>query len=334
MRRRDVLARIRRFLNNGDVNRFRTVFQIAAFALLIYGGLLAIDLGNTVPAFSCVFADTRAGACYLFPLQHQVNLTWKQYLGGRGIALLSGIVTFFLFFALFNKAWCGFACPLGAIQDWITKLRVKIGLQYASYREGTFGMLKSIKYVLLALLLLLPMGIANSLFGLPKLPHELGTAYCMICPGRTILPLFTGDTGVLAVDFSSRTMTVLTGLGMAITGVFLVGAFVKKRFFCLFCPMSALQYVFSKAALLRLRKNGSKCTRCGNCFRVCDVGIREIADDVTSTNIVKDDCMMCFKCVAACPEDKCLTVSFLGMPLYEATQEGFARRGEGRDRRG
>lgn len=320
------MTRLRRFLNNGDVNRFRLIFQIAAFGFLMYGGLLAIDLGNTVPAFSCVFADSRAGACYLFPLQHQVNMPWKQYLGGRGIGLYVGIGTFILFFILFNKAWCGFACPLGALQDWMTKLRTKIGMRYSLYAEETFGKLKAIKYVLLALLILLPLGIANSFFGLPKLPHDLATSYCMICPGRTILPLFTGDVSHLAVDFSSKTMTVLTGLGMAITGVFLVGAFVKKRFFCLFCPMSALQYAFSKAALLRLTKNGSKCTRCGNCYRVCDVGIKEIADDVTSKNIVKDDCMMCFKCVAACPEGKCLTVTFLGLPLYESTQEGFAKR--------
>ncbi len=320
------MSGLKRFLNNGDINRFRFWFQIGAFGLLIYGGLLALDISNSMPTFSCVFADSRGGTCYLYPLQHQVNMPWKQFPGGRGIGLVTGFVTFFLLFILFNKAWCGFACPLGTVQDWLSKARAGLRVRFSRYGEGTFRRLRGIKYVLLALVILLPLGIGNSLFGLPKLPHDLATAYCMICPGRTVLPLFTGDVSQLAVDFSSATMTVLTGLGMAVTGLFLVGSFVKRRFFCFFCPLSALQYVFSKAGLLRLAKDGGKCTRCGNCSRVCDVGIREIADDMTSRNIVQDDCMMCFKCVAVCPEERCLTVSFLGMPVYEATAEGYATR--------
>ena len=325
---------LRRFVNNGDINRFRLWFQLGAFLLLIYGGFLALDISNSLPTFSCVFADSRAGACYLYPLQHQVNMPWSQFVGGRGIGLAIGFITFVLLFILFNKAWCGFACPLGTMQDWITKLRTGLKIRYSIYSDGSLRRLKGIKYVLLALLILLPLGISNSFFGMPKLPHDLATSYCMICPGRTVLPLFTGDVSQLAIDFSSKSMTVLTGLGMTITGLFFVGAFVKKRFFCFFCPMSALQYAFSKAGLLRLTKKGSKCTRCGNCFRVCDVGIREIADDVKSKNIVKDDCMMCFKCVAACPEGNCLTVNVAGLPLYTSTQEGFAKRMERRAGRG
>jgi hypothetical protein len=36
--------------------------------------------------------------------------------------------------------------------------------------------------------------------------------------------------------------------------------------------------------------------------------------------------MLCLKCVAACPEDGCLKASFLGLPLYESTAEGFFTR--------
>ena len=325
------MERIRKYLNNGRIGRFRFYFQIGAFALLCYGGYLAIDISNNLPTFACAFVDSRAGLCYLYPIQHGLNLAWGQLAGPRGIAFATGLVSFFILFALFNKSWCGFACPLGTIQDWITKVREKLGVRYANYRETTFRRLKSIKYVLLALLILIPLGISNSFLGLPKLSHDFGTAYCMICPARTILPLSVGDFSQLVVNFSSPATMVLTGLGMAITGLFITGTFVKKRFFCLFCPMSALQYAFSRLSLLRLTKNGSKCTRCGDCYRVCDVGISEIADDITSKFIVKDDCMMCFKCVEACPEEQCLSVSLIGLPLYESTQEGFARRMKRRD---
>jgi polyferredoxin len=178
------------------------------------------------------------------------------------------------------------------------------------------------------------MGMSNAVSGIGKLSEDFMTPYCMVCPGRTVLPIFTGDIKQLVVDFSSKTKLTLTALGMAVTGAFVVGAFAKKRFFCLFCPMSALQYIFSKIGLLRLIKDGSKCTKCGNCYRVCDVGIKEIADDVVNRNIVQDDCMMCFKCVAACPEEKCLDVRFLGMPVYRSTEKGFFKRMEGKGKDG
>ncbi len=324
------MKRIKQIINNSDINRFRFYIQIAAFGLLIYGGYLAIDLGNHLPTFACTFVEKRGGACYLFGFQHQMNIPINQLFTGRGLGILTGLLTFFALFILLNKSWCGFLCPVGTLQDWITRLRIKCRVRYSTYSEGLFSRLKKIKYILLALLILLPLGISNSFAGLPRLPHDFSTPFCMICPGRTVLPIFSGDIGQLIVDFSSRTKMVLTGLGMVVTGLFFTGAFVKKRFFCLFCPMSALQYAFSKAAILKLKKDGAKCTRCGNCYRVCDVGIRDIAEDIVNTDITKDDCMMCFKCVAACPEEKCLRVTFIGVPVYESTEEGFYRRIEGR----
>ncbi len=320
------MSSIRRFLNNSDINRFRFYFQLFAFVLLMYGGYLAINIGDQLPTFACVFGEKRGGSCYLLGFQHQMSLPYARLFSGAGIGVLIGLGTFVGFFILFNKAWCGFACPLGTIQDWLTILRRKMGIYYSTYSEPVFKGLSTIKYILLALLILIPMGIGNSFFGLPTLNHDFGVPFCMICPGRTLLPLFNGDISQLAIDFSSKTKMVFSGLGLAVTGMFLAGAFAKKRFFCLFCPMSALHYIFSRASLLRLTKDGEKCTRCGNCYRVCDVGIRAIADDLDHKNIVKDDCMMCLKCVSACPEDDCLKATYLGIPLYESTAEGFFRR--------
>jgi len=323
------MNRLRIAVNNCRISRFRFYFQIAAFVLLVYGGYWAINIGDQLPTFACVFEKGRGGSCYLMGLQHQMSIPFKQLFSGRGIGVLVGLATFIGFFIVFNKSWCGYVCPLGTIQDWVTKFRNKLGIRYSTYSEPVNKKLKSVKYMLLALLILIPMGIGNSFAGLPTLNHDFGVPFCMICPGRTILPLFTGDISQLAIDFSSKTKMVLTALGMAVTGLFFTGAFVKKRFICLFCPMSAFHYIFSKAGLLRLTKKGEKCTRCGNCYRACDVGIREIADDVESKNIVGDDCMMCLKCVEVCPEEGCLKASFLGIPVYESTEEGFFKRMKG-----
>ncbi len=322
------MNKLRRAINNSDLGRFRFYVQLLFFAVLIYGGYLALNLGNQLPTFACLYSDLHGGSCYLLGFQHQMVAPWPEMFGGRGIGILTGLVTFVAFFVVFNKAWCGFICPLGTLQDWLSSLRSKLKIRPASYSEPVFQRLSRIKYILLALLILLPMAIGNSFFGLPTLSHDWGVPFCMICPGRTVLPLFTGDFSQLAIDLSSTAKLTLTALGMAITGLFFLGSLVKPRFFCLFCPMSALHYIFFRAGLLRLTKDGAKCTRCGNCYRACDVGIRAIADDLESTNIVKDDCMMCGKCIEVCPEDGCLRAKFLNLPVYESSAEGFFTRME------
>lgn len=316
------MSKLRRAVNNVNLRSFRFWLQIAFFILFVYGGYFAITLGNNLPTFSCGFnQEGRPGVCFLLPMQHLLAADWSRLFGFMGIGVLVAFLTFALWFIFLNKAWCGYACPLGTIQDWITSLRTKLGVRYSSYSEEQFKKLKVVKYVLLALTVLIPLGIGGAL-----LPHSMGTPFCEICPGRMILPLFSGDTSQLTIDFSTKSSMILTGLGMLITGLFFVGAFVKKRFFCFFCPMSALLYLFSKPALLNLKKDGDKCTRCGDCYRVCDMEIKEIADDVEQTNIMQDDCIMCMKCVAACPEEGALKATFIGLPIFESTEEGFIKR--------
>lgn len=305
-----------------DLQRFRFWFQLAAFVLFVYGGYLAVDLGNNLPMFSCGYnQDGRAGVCYLLPLQHQLARPWPQLFSLAGIAVLTGFGLFMLWFIVLNKGWCGFMCPLGTLQDWLTGLRKRLGVRYSLYGEKAFNTLSWVKFVLLALMLLIPLAIGGGF-----LSHDWGAPFCQICPGRVILPLFTGDATQLTVDYSGVGTTVLTGLGMLIAGLFLAGAFVKKRFFCFFCPMSALHYLIAKPALLKLKKDGDKCTRCGDCYRVCDMQIKEIADDVTHKNIMADDCMLCLKCVAACPEEGALKATFAGIPIFTATEAGFVKR--------
>ncbi len=313
---------IRDAVNQVHFNRFRFWFQLAAFVLFVYGGYLAIDLGSRLPFFSCGYnQEGRAGVCYLLPLQHQLGRPWPMLFTAAGLSILTGLGIFVLWFIFLNKGWCGFVCPLGTLQDWLTALRRGLGIRYAKYSHGQFKQMTKVKYVLLALTLLIPLGIGGGLWS-----HDLSPPFCLICPARMILPAFTGDFSQFTIDFSSKTAVVMTALGMMVTALFVVGSFVKKRFFCFICPMSALHYLFSKLALFRLQKDGGKCTRCGDCYRVCDLEIKEIADEVGKRDIMTDDCTLCLKCVASCPEEGALKATFCGITIFESTEAGFVRR--------
>lgn len=316
------MTRLRTAINNVDLRRFRFWLQLLFFALFVYGGYLAINLGQYLPTFSCGFNNEgRGGVCFFLPLQHMLARDLSSLFGYAGLSLLFGLLYFALWFIVLNKAWCGYACPLGTLQDWITSLRNRLGVRYSRYTQDQFRKLSRIKYVLLALMVLIPLGVGGGLFS-----HDMVTPFCEICPARMIIPAFTGDFSQLTIDFSTKTTMVMTALGMLVFGLFLAGAFVKKRFFCFFCPMSAMHYLISKPALLKLKKDGSKCTRCGDCYRVCDMEIREIADEVDKPRIMQDDCILCLKCVSACPESGALKASFAGLTLFESTEQGFIKR--------
>ena len=316
------MAKLTQAIDHMNLKRFRFWFQLSAFVFIIYGGMLAVDLGNSLPTFSCGYNQTgRAGVCYLLPLQHQLSRPWPVLLGWASLSVLTGFALFVLWFLVLGKAWCGFICPLGTLQDWITSWRQKLGIRASNYREDQFKRLAWVKYVLLSLVILIPLGISSG-----ALSHEWGAPFCQICPGRLILPLFTLDTSQWKVDFSSPPQVALTALGALITGGFLLGSFLKKRFFCFFCPMLALQHLVRKPALFKLKKDGSKCTRCGDCYTACDMEIRPIADDVTTVDMTTEDCTLCLKCVAACPENGALRADFARITIFKSTETGFVKR--------
>lgn len=316
-----MLSRFKRAVNNVNLIRFRNIIQILTFILFIYGGYFAIDLGSRLPIFACPYNDTTSGACYLIPLQHQLSMPTQVLLGGASIAVITGILVFLFWFVFLNKAWCGYVCPFGTLQDWMTKLRKSIGIRYSTYTQHQFEKLSKIKYIFLFIVLVFPL-----LMGVGLLGSEWSAAFCKICPARIITPMFSGDFSQWAIDFSSKTAILLTTLGVVFAGLFFIGSFIKKRFFCFFCPMSALHYIFSKISIVQFKKDGSKCTRCGDCYAVCDMQIKDIADNVTDTNILRDDCILCLKCIAACPEDNVLHFDIFKIKAFTSTKEGFEKR--------
>lgn len=316
------MNRLKTAVNGVNFNRFRFWTQVSFFVLVIYGGYWGIELGNSMPMLTCGYnSEGRIGMCFLMPLQHELAWSTAKLFSAAGLSFLTTCGVFILWFIALNKGWCGFVCPLGTLQDWITAIRKRLAIRYSRYTLSQFKKLTTIKYALLALGVLIPLGVGAGWFH-----SDLKLPFCTICPGKMIIPLLVGNTQYFTVDFSTLPMAILTALGMVTTGMFFVGSFVKKRFWCFFCPMSALHYLVSKPALLKLKKDGAKCTRCGDCYRVCDMEIKEIADDVARRDIMMDDCTLCLKCVAACPENGALKAVFVGVPIFESTEHGFIKR--------
>lgn len=308
------------------IDRLRLFIQALCFTFLIFGGLAGLSIGNAIPTMACIYAENRGGSCFLYPFQRYFSLPWPVLFGGVATAFLVYLGTFFLWGLVFGKAFCGWICPLGFLQDLLTRIRELSGINGSRFRWVTRDRFQWVKYALLALLILLPMGIGNSLAGLPKFTPDLAVPFCQICPGKPVIPLFQGDTSHFFIDFSSITKIILSSLSMIIAGLFLVGSFLKRRFLCAFCPMAGLLSLFDRIGFIGLKKQGESCTRCGNCFRSCPMEIREIADLRDRKHMVTQDCMLCLRCIEVCPEDKALEATCLGFPIFSASAEGFLKR--------
>jgi len=308
------------------VDRIRLLIQFICFILMIYGGIFLIDFGRGLPILTCAYSKYRAGMCFLYPLQRFIGLPFFALLGQYGILLLTYMGMFFLWAIVLNTAWCGWVCPLGFLQDLLTELREFLGVDLSRFSWLNRDRYRSVKYILLVLLIILPIGVGNSVLGLPKLTGDLAVPFCQICPARSLLPMFDGNFSHILIDFSSGTKIVLSSLSMIILALLFTASFLKRRFLCSYCPMSALLSLFGKIGLLSLKKDGQRCTRCGNCSRVCPMEIREIAEEREKTNLVTQDCMLCMRCIEVCPEDYALRATFAGLTIFPSTAKGFLKR--------
>jgi len=306
-----------------NVQRIRLIVQFISFVVLIYGGLFAIDLGNRLPTFACSYVPDHGGGCFLVGFQHMLSRPLPEFLGEQGIRLLKALGIASLWAIVLNKAWCGWICPFGFLQDLLTKLRTWLSIDLSRFSWVTHKRYKSVKYILLALLVLIPLGIGNGLIS-----RDWTAPYCQLCPARPLLPLFQGDTTQFAINFLSVPTMLLTGGAIILVGLMFTTAFVKRRFLCSYCPMLAFLSLFDKVGLFSLKKDGSKCTRCGNCYRACPMEIREIEEEKGLKNLVTQDCILCLRCVEACPENRALEAQFAGFSFLKADAEAFLARQE------
>ena len=259
----------------------RKIIQVAAFGFSnSYAGNFAggkLYKGSWKkfcnPGMNCYSCPAARFACPIGAMQAvggSAKFSVSFYVLGFVLAL--GVV--------FGRAICGFICPFGLIQELLHKI--------PSSKKRIYKPLTYIKYVLLAVFVLLMPALLTDNFGLGA------PAFCeYICPAGTL------EGGIPMLLSHPELRAQLGGLFVlkaAILIVTLVGCVICCRFFCkVMCPLGAIYGLLNKISLYRVRVDRFSCVSCGSCAKVCPM-------DIDPT--VKPDsaeCIRCGKCAASCP---------------------------------
>jgi polyferredoxin len=225
--------------------------------------------------------------------------------------------TVLLIGALVGRAFCGWVCPIGFVQDIITNLKGK--LDFVSPR--THQSSKKLKYLMFlgtllisgSLALALALGEGSSyktalgvlasgpfiaispdgtLFG--TVPTLLGIAR------QNFLPFLTRPPTIQQVWTELLTTPPLLALRILILLGFFGAAWKVPRFWCRYiCPTGAMMAVFQKYSVAGLKRDPVKCTKCPHCEIKCPMQINIL--DLPWEKFNDPECIMCMECIDACP---------------------------------
>lgn len=237
---------------------------VQSFSLLLYNANYLFSFkACPTPGLNCYACPLASLACPIGSLQHFMLLRRIPFFLIGFFLLIGGTI---------GRMICGWACPIGLLQDLLYRIPVKkwqIRLPYLNY----------LKYGLLFLLVFL----------IPYVIRE--PIFCSLCLAGTLqggLPLFLTDPG----------LREMVGVFFAIKGAillfFLLSFLFIKRTFCrFFCPLGAIYSLFNSYSYLHLSVD-SNCTQCNQCQKNCPMDIC-VYDDPNQF-----DCIRCLECTS-CP---------------------------------
>ena len=241
------------FRRKKDIRRNLLILSIVAF---IITGFIVFYASEPVNAWQVIFINPSFVFAYL------------------------GLAIFIAMNILFGRAFCGFGCPYGALQEMASKVikskNSNVSGPFLQNNSPIIGKIaKLVRAIIFITMVLLALIIIPSiaLFG-PLNPFKF--------------------FGILIV-----------GVGMVAVVVFIaffISSFFVYRPFCRFiCPAGCMFDIISSVSLFRLQRTDN-CTDCGLCEKACPTGA---ASELRNKRgkIDSAECYLCGRCITVCPSD-------------------------------
>lgn len=258
------------------VNYLRRLSQVVVTLLVVYLTLRHLNLGveqaAPIDAF-CPFGGIEGLLTYITTGEFLNRLLLSSF------TLMAVVLIFTLFF---GRIFCGYFCPLGALQEFFRGLGRKIGIKKDLELPATIDKYaRYLKYVILFLIIFFSYKLGDLVFR-------------NYDPYNALMHL--GN------EWEEKIY------GYLILIILLVASLFTKSFWCrYFCPLGATLGIFKKFSFFRLKRDKESCVTCGHCNYVCPAGL-----DVEKSDVIKSaDCISCLNCVSECPKSS-LSISIFG----------------------
>ena len=282
---------------------------------------LALFLGLMVWTVRGTSVTAHPWLARLFLIADPLVLVGAALAGAFATALLAALAVVGLSL-LAPRAYCGWICPLGTLQDVADKLLFR----RRDRSKNAAPRLRQVKYGLLAALLVLAvfgLGVYGWFDPISIMTRSFGTALVPIAQdaGKTTLVAAEkaetpGAAGAFDwararrlipddASFKEGGPWAATRWGWTFVALLLAILLVQayqKRFWCRnLCPLGALLGLFGSASPLRPRI-GSACVRCNKCRERCKMGAFEPGAEGTPYQSIVQECILCYACERSlCP---------------------------------
>lgn len=281
---------------------------VLAALIVFITGLIPSENGVDPEAY-CPMGGLQALATYL--VRHSLPCSMSMLQIMMGIVLAAAVI-------LFSKLFCAFICPLGTVQDLMSKARKALRIKGIKIANGSVldKVLRVVKYGILFWIFYMTMSsselfcknldpyyaIATGFKGEITLWMSI-TSICIIVLGgffidmfwcRYLCPLGAISNSLkfwLWIGVLFGVYYVANVLGANIPWAVLLGAF------CLIGYLLEILCAKPKLQLLHIVKDNEVCNSCGLCVKKCPYNI-DIKSFEKKVNHV--DCTLCGECVAAC----------------------------------
>ncbi|MEI6047202.1 MAG: 4Fe-4S binding protein [Chloroflexota bacterium] len=250
------------------IHLLRRMVQVGFFTLIGYHvvGTLVVGEDSSIasPEAYCPFGGLETLYSYIS--------TGGRYVPHTHLSNLVLLVAVLALTLVSKSAFCGWICPLGALQDWLFNLRRFFyrGKSPLHLPPLVDRVARSIKYLVLAWLLIETALAAKMAF------REYDPYSALLNLGKEVA---LGGLIVLVV-------TVVLAL------------FVERPWCTYACPLGATIGLLGRLSLFKIRRDEKTClSGCTLCNRACPSGLEVKKFKTLATS----DCVNCMSCVAGCP---------------------------------